>query len=71
MFKLVYCESILKKFLLNIEEIPIAHVKLAVIVTERRLAGMENILAALHVGRYALCSNNEWKFLQGEPHNEE
>ena len=64
MFKWIYCESILKKFYHKVEEMPLEFVKLAIIITERRLSAFENIVAAIPLGKYCFCSNNEWKFLQ-------
>lgn len=53
------------------EEISIEKVKVAILVTERRLCEIENKISSSLNMKFSLCSINEWNFLKDKPCNRE
>ena len=49
------------------EEISIDKVKMAIIIMERRLTDIENVISAAVGLKFCFCSINEWKFLRDKP----
>jgi tubulin monoglycylase TTLL3/8 len=65
-YKWTYCESIIKKALLvDAEPSPeeLMRLKIACLVTSRRLLRGDKLLVNITNSRYNLCTFNEWRFL--------
>lgn len=66
MYKWTYCESIIKKALLadaDPSQEELMRLKVACLVTSRRLLRGDKLLVNITNSRYNLCTFNEWRFL--------